>query len=253
MTSKPRFDRYHEEDVRAILKRAAELQGKEGQLHESSTMSLAEVEQAAQEAGLDVALVRRAAAELEQEPPGSRYSPWLGGPTSIALEASLSGEVPESAYEVLVAEMRRRLGAVGTVHQLGRTFAWTLTPGHNASARTIHLTVVPGDGRTVVHLEENLRHLAGGLFGGLVGGLGGGGSGIAVSVGILVSHSPLVIPLALGAWLGGVYMLTRRIYANRTGLRERELRDLLARIVAICEQAVAASAPASLAHESGAY
>jgi hypothetical protein len=167
------------------------------------------------------------------------------------LEASLPGEVPESTYEILVAEARRRLGAVGTVHTLGRSLAWTLTPANNASTRSVHLTVVPSDGRTVVHLEENLRHLAGGLFGGLVGGLGGGGSGIAVSVGILVSHSPLVIPLALGAWLGGVYLFTRRIYGGKTGRRERELQDLLGRIVAICEQAVATSTTSSLAPGSG--
>lgn len=239
--SSPPERRFTEEQVSLILKRAAELQKAAARTGDSRRMSLSELEAVACEAGLDGAMVRRAAAEVSSRPHvRSRPSTFLGGPRNLVLEAVVEREVTKECYEEIVEEIRRGTGELGQTNTLGKSLAWASGqgPGQGMS-RLIHVTVVPRGGRTTIRIEEKLSALAGALFGGVLGGVGGGGTGMVVAP-LAVLGTPILIPLGLTAWIGGVYLITRRIYGRKARAREHELQHLLRRLIEICELAAAA-------------
>ena len=86
--------RFNEREVAAIIKRASELQEVESIGESSTGMSLAELEQIAREAGLDPALVRRAASDLDTRVTDRQPSAFFGAPTGLVLERTIDGEVP---------------------------------------------------------------------------------------------------------------------------------------------------------------
>lgn len=247
--------RFDEEEVALILRRAAELQ--EAQSGAADGMTLADLEEVAREAGLDPALVRRAAADLEAgsgargvrdtydssdndygaESPVSRF---LGAPTVLREERIVDSEVPAAEYETLVDEIRRTFNDVGTVSTLGRTLAWRSSPPMpgRSGGRQINVTVVVRGGKTGIRVEESTGGLAGGLFGGLMGGLGGGSTGLAVGVGLGALHSGLAAAGIFGVFLGGSYVLARTIFTSMSRRRALGLRALADRLASHIEDAV---------------
>jgi hypothetical protein len=77
--------RFSEKEVAHIIKRASELQQEEAPAESSSGMSLAELEQVAREAGLDPALVRRAATDLDTRVSDRPASRFIGAPTTLQM------------------------------------------------------------------------------------------------------------------------------------------------------------------------
>ncbi len=235
---------YSEQEAALVLKRAAELQQAQAGSG-SGVRTLAELEEAAEEAGIDRALVRRAATEVRRAAPvETRDNAFLGGPTSIVLEAVVDGEIGPDSHEPLITEVRRSTGEHGAHEVLGRTLTWTTRPVAGQPARTITVSVTPRGGVTTIRIEEKLTMMAGALFGGILGGVGGGGSGLAV-IPFAVAGAPYLIPVALSVWLGGVYAVVRRVYRGKSRTRRKDLERLLAELVAIAEESVAAQPAAS--------
>lgn len=226
--------RYTDQEVALVIKRAAELQVQESERTDSgaSGLSLTELEQVAREAGLDPALVRRAAADLDTRDSTSPHSRFLGAPSLITIERTIRGEVSVDEYEPIVEELRRAFNDNGLISTLGRSLAWTSTPsgyGRHQGGRSVNVTVSPRNGNTVIRAEESLRGIAGGLFGGLVGGVGGG-TGASMGIGFGVLHSALA---AGGIWvsvLGGSYLLARTIFSRVAHKRGGRLRAVVDRI-----------------------
>ena len=224
--------RFDEKEVAAIIKRASELQQVETTSEPSGGMSLAELEQIAREAGLDPALVRRAASDLDTRVTDREPSAFFGAPTALVLERTVDGEVPPEEYESLVLEIQRELGGVGSASGLGRSLVWTMTT-HNhrrAATRTVQVTVTPRDGRTTIRMEEPLRQFAGGLFATLIGGLGGGVGSIAMGIGMGTFESAPVAAGLVGAVLGGSYLLARTIFGRTVRSRGERLQRLMSRL-----------------------
>ena len=228
-----------------ILKRAAELA--ETSAAESRSMSLSEVEQVATEAGIDSALVRRAAHEIARPPVvASQHNAFLGGPVSLLFETVLDGEIDTAVYEDLVQVMREQTGDVGEVSILGRSLAWSSRVHHpqkGGAPRALQLSASVRGGQTSVRLEEGLGNLAGGLFGGVVGGVGGGAITLPIFAGIALSGlvgipAGLLSPVLGVAWVGGVYALVRRGYGSLARKKESQLKEAFDRIVAIGESAL---------------
>ena len=85
--------KFNDEEVALIIKRAAELQQTEQIAQDpANAMSLAEVEAIAREAGIDPALVRRAANTLDQRTETPRPSSWVGAPTRLVFERVVDGD-----------------------------------------------------------------------------------------------------------------------------------------------------------------
>ncbi len=247
MADAPGNDRkFNDEEVALIIKRAAELQQTEQVAQDSSNvMSLREVEEIAKEAGIDPALVRRAAITLDKPSESTRPSPWVGKPTRIVFERVVDGEIPADAYELIVNEIRRTFGDNGVPSVLGRTLAWTSTTTggrRRARGRQIDVSVMSRGGVTTIRVEEELRNIAGALFGGLVGGGTGGTSGLSMGIGLGAFHSPALAVAMLFLFGGGFYTIARAIFGNIATKREKELRDLTDRLQQQVESAVIAPA-----------
>ena len=240
--------KFNDEEVALIIKRAAELQQTEQIAQDpGSALSLADVEAIAKEAGIDPALVRRAANTLDQpSTEKTRPSPWVGAPTRLVYERVVDGEVTPDAYEPIVNEIRRTFGDNGVPSVLGRTLAWTSTQTggrRHSRGRQIDVSVMSRGGVTTIRVEEELRNIAGALFGGLVGGGGGGTTGISVGIGMGALHSA---PLAAMIWLavaGGFYTLARVLFGNLSEKRDHELRSLTDRLQSIVETSVPQPSP----------
>jgi len=245
--------KFNDEEVALIIKRAAELQQTEQvEQNSSSALSLQEVEEIAKEAGIEPALIRRAASTLDTHTLVNRPSPWIGAPTRIVFERVVDGEISSDAYETLVNEIRRTFGDNGVPSVLGRTLAWTSTAtgGRRQSrGRQIDVSVMSRGGVTTIRVEEELRNTAGALFGGLVGGGTGGTSGLSMGIGMGVFHSPAISVAMLFLFGGGFYTLARTIYGSISGRREKQLQGLTDRLQEHVEAAVA-SAPAQVGASS---
>lgn len=239
--------KFNDEEVALIIKRAAELQQTEQVAEEpGNSMSLAEVEQIAKEAGIDPRLIRRAAQGLDRPADTNRPSPWAGAPTRLVFERVVDGEISIEAFEPLVNEIRRTFGENGVPSVLGRTLAWTsASPGgrRHSRGRQIDVSIASRGGVTTIRVEEELRNLAGALFGGLVGGGGGGTTGITFGVGMALFQSPGLAAMAWVAVAGGFYALARSLFARASEKRETQIKELINRLEE--EVATAAAANAS--------
>lgn len=230
--------RYSDQEVSRILRRAAELQADEPGA--ATGTSLADLEAIACEAGLDPALVRRAAFDLATASPVAAPSRFLGAASHVHVERVLDGEVSGDTLEALIDEVRRTFGEPGIVSALGRTVTWRPTParyGSKTAGRRLFVTLSTRGGQTTIRAEEDLTPMAGGLFGGLLGGLGGGLSAPAIAVGVGAFHAALPVVGLVGAVLGSSYALARGIYGALARGREKGLRTLVERLIAHAERA----------------
>lgn len=240
----PSSRRFSEQEVALIIKRASELQEDDVPSESATGMSLIELEQIAREAGLDPALVRRAATDLDTRATDQPTSPLIGSPTSVRVERTVDGELSADEFEAIVLAIQSELGEVGTPATLGRTLQWTSSQmGRPHSSRSVQVSVTPRNGRTTIRIEEKLGALAGGLFGGLVGGLGGGMSGAAMGIGLGVFQSGLVTAGIMTGLLGGSYVLARAVFSRMSRSRGAQLQTLMSRLVEHVA-ATAAGAPA---------
>ena len=224
--------RFSDTEVAQIIERASRLQQDTLPSDSSAGMSLAELEQIAREAGIDPALVRRAASDLDQQRNEEPVSRLAGGPTTLHMERTVEGELVPEAHESIVAEIRRTLGDAGSAAAFGRTLEWTMTtPGiHRRDLHTVRVTIAPRNGRTTISIDEPLHGVLGGLFGGIVGGLGGGVGGAVAGISMGVLQSGSVALGILGTTIGGSYLLARTIFSRVATKRRRRLETLMERL-----------------------
>ncbi len=234
----PQARRYGEKEIGKILERATELQQSEPMNPGAAGLTLAELEEVAAEAGIDVRHIRRAAYELAAPPRESTaWSRFLGAERRIVRETVLPGEVPETSFEDLVAVLQSTVRDPGHPSLLGRTLTWQ---GGNADAsRKTRVVVSSRDGATTIRVEENLSQLAGGLFGGIGGGVGGGvGFGLGFPLAIALQSEIALVGLPL-AWLGLTYFGVRTLYRNIVRGRRRVVEELFSRLAGAAEDAIA--------------
>ncbi|MFO0637011.1 MAG: hypothetical protein U0168_29625 [Nannocystaceae bacterium] len=238
-------ERFDEDEVGLILARAAEAQAA------GRSMTLAELESVAGEAGIDVALVRRAAAEIRARPPAAVTSPapvgggavGLFGPTAWVEERRIEGQLDAAAWEDVVAEIRRNVKLDGGVQQLGKELVWTSHRLHGGG-RDVRIIVSTRRGHTLVRVEERAGALAGGLYGGMVGGLSAAGLGWILPVCIAALRAPWLIPLLLPLWIVAAFLLARAIHRTVVAGRRTELRGLADALERTCvELATAVPTP----------
>ncbi len=239
--------RYSGGEVEAIVRRASEIEATSPTA--GGAMTLGGVEALAAEVGIAPDVVRAAAYSLRPSPGAVtaplkpiRSNPWVGGPTTIAIERVVEGELPETEYSVLVDETRRGLKNVGQVSQLGRSFLWVASPG--ATRRNLEIVVSVRGGRTRITVQENLAPLVGAMFGGIGGGMGGGGLGPII--GILVGGlnlAPVAMVAIIPLWLGTTYVTARTVYRRNARGRVRELEALADRLAALARELIPVARP----------
>jgi hypothetical protein len=216
--------RFSEEEVQQVLRRAAELQRRSSTVPtDARALSLAELEQIAAESGIDVQQIHRAILELGAPHLGAG-SLVLGAPPRVHLERVVDGEIASGAFEPLVAELRRTLGQAGQVSVLGGTLTWSAP---NTSSGPVEVTVSRVEGGTRIGLDARFGGLLGATLGGIGGGLGGGlGGPLGAAIGQL-THSSLAAAGTVGVALGLAFLLARSIYAAIVRRRARVLQQLI--------------------------
>lgn len=228
--------RYSEKEAGRILRTAAEMQRAEPSAADPSGFSLAELEEVAREAGIDPAVVRRAASQLDVSRSASLGSALAGGPLSIRLETELPGEYPAERFDALVPLIQNASPWQGQAGVVGKSLTWSARADSNTSS--LQVLVVSADGRTLIRAEERLGGFVGALFGGVVAGGGvGAGVGIGAGVGAAIG-SPLFIfgfPLLI---IGGTYYAARAFYAAHVKKERGRLQTLVDQLAAQASEVI---------------
>ncbi len=260
-----------ETEAQAIWERAAALQAQTGlqprpvlapkprdaagDASRTSGYAIADVREAAAEAGIPAQYVDHAMAEHGLVAAGGiagaavavpvairdlhPKAHWLaGGPTTIEYEAVIGAEMNDRDFDLLAETIRRRVGEAGALSAVGRSLTWTTL----SKRRTVHVSVLARNGKTTVRVVEHAGNLAGGLFGGIIGGAGGGMSGAAIGIGINVFHSAAAGGLVELGWLLAMYGLARTIFAKRSRSRQNSLRLLTEELAGQIHESVSTDA-----------
>lgn len=136
---------YTDEEVAEVLSRALQpLASPVLPARSGSGISLAELEAAASEAGIDPARVRTAALTLGESPSFEEGSVIFGPRTTHVLDRVIEGEVPRERLSDLVGIIRRQIRVKGKVEEVGDWLEWT------SDGQTIHITVNPERGQTKI-------------------------------------------------------------------------------------------------------
>jgi hypothetical protein len=222
---------YTEEEVRQLLERAAELQAREPEKPGPGGLTIGGVEQVAAQVGIPPEHVREAVRELSGDAPGplpARPGEWRRQRRRkwdrVVVEEEVEGEIPESAFPGMVAEIQRRLDLVGHASVIGGTLTWS-PAAQSEDTRKIIISVTPRGGRTVVRLQETVEILGvkrvifpvGGVIGLAFGGA------IAAGLGLPEPLGPLFVIFSA---LGGVFTAFRTTVSIEVGDREPQLQAL---------------------------
>jgi hypothetical protein len=228
--------RFDEREVALILQETAELQERAERTSDARSggallpargrgLTLAQLEQIEKEAGLEPALVRRAAASVDARHAGSSGGWFLGSATTIDVVRVVAGELSEDAHEAMLEAVRRASGELGQSTALGRQFGWQAKVG---GAKT-QGAVSSGGGQTTVRVRMSLDELALGSFMTLGTGLGAGGGMVATGLSVaFLGPAAFAVGAAV---LGSGYFGARRWFgrlATRARTRAEEIADEVA-------------------------
>ena len=200
--------RFDDEAVRRILARAADRQVRSerllpgsggGDAESGAGLTLGELKEVAQQAGIEPAHVQAAARELQWRADGTpdRYR-FLGIPKETIDQRVVPGAPDDREWERIVEELREEFRVPGITNAFGDVREWWSSSMSTAGG--IRLRLEPGeDGTEVVLRRSNqnlsqLTHVLGWTFGGMGaffgalvagGGLGDGGLAAPVMFGTL--------------------------------------------------------------------
>jgi hypothetical protein len=219
--------RFEEGEVRSLLARAMALQssaeeatspiGKGG----SARLTLAEIRQIAAEVGIEPHYLDLAAAEQERGTAPRQRFHILGAPTAVEREQMLPGPITPEKWERIVPELRRALGKVGVVEQIGQSFAWS------SPQELDYLALTREEEGTRLTIRSDpfawFMIYIPGIFPYLIGLLALTG----------LPYPPLVeLSLAAGA-VGALFSLQRRLMRCLMGRHEQTIDRLIGRIASI--------------------
>lgn len=210
---------FTEKEVSRILRRATEIQAESG-APEAYGLSLAELQQIAQEVGIEPQALVAAAAELEGREEEAFHM--LGGPASVAVERVVAGELTEEKREAMLEEIRRTFHLTGAAGQVGRTLEWTYT-GRREQAQ---VTVTAREGQIRIRVLQHFPKLAILSFVPV----------LAITLSLLpafVAASGLapLFALVLGlSFAFGVFLLARLVFSSVARSKQRKGEDLLHRL-----------------------
>jgi len=231
---------YGDQDIGRILKRATELQHREPSAPPAG-VTLAELEEIADEVGIDALYLRRAALELDSGVhDNSIWTKVVGDELVIVRELTIPGELEDDGFERIVATIQTHSREHGQPSLLGRTLTWRAETANKS--RTIQIVVTSRNGRTQIRLEENLTQFAAGLFGGMTGGAGLGiGIGVGLPIGLEFLGSALFAVAAPLGFVGLTFIASRAIYRAAVKRRTRQVADLFDHVVVEATAAIAAT------------
>ena len=219
--------RFTDREVALILRRSVEIEerSRSGDLPAARGLTLRELQEVAEEVGLDPSVVSRAAAELESRrglEPASLWGPSTARREVQAIPRSLSRE----EMGELVRVVDREVSAQGTVVEALGAVRWTSTE----RLLNTRVSLEPTGEETLVRVEERYSDLVRGPLHGIPAAYAGMFGLIYALEGLALSPGFVAVFVVLGAILG--WMLgdvAWRGISGRSKRRVRALSDELAR------------------------
>jgi hypothetical protein len=197
--------RFTERQVSGILKRAAEIQSARSETGiDAGTavgFSLAQLQQAAAELGIEADAIAEAAAELSHKAGQEGRSSIWGGPATVVLERIVEGSVSQDTWPEVLRELRNASGLVGTTTQVGRSFEWN---GRGTDSE-IHVTVTPEKEHSALRVTSSPSEWGIAIY--VLAGMGWLLGSVATSTAL---GWPVVADLGLAAGLFGTTYLAAR-------------------------------------------
>ena len=226
---KPPGRRFGDEEINRILQSAADLQERAGVAHDASRgLTLEELRQVAEEAGIDPRFVDLAASDVDA-PVESRGSGLAGGAYAWHFRTSVGGEVLDADRDRILHAIRSVMGQKGELADVYGRMEWS----HDDGAGPIIVGISARDGSTEVDvsavksMEAGMVHALGISFGGIFGG-----GALAGLLGVSGPHFVFPLIAAVGTL---AYGATRLGWRLRSRWWERRLRRLVERISSIAQ------------------
>jgi hypothetical protein len=157
------------------------------------------------------------------------------GPGTLRLARRFDGAFPAARFEHLIERIRELTGDPGRTEVLNASLTWFASRGDRSIGPTRIVTVAVRDGATTLTVTDRLSGLAGAIYGGVGGGVGGGGLSLPIMASTLV---PMLAPVFLLGWLGGVFLGTRALYLRLARRRAEELQQVFDALVGDIERAL---------------
>jgi hypothetical protein len=156
----------------------------------------------------------------------SAVSRWFG-PGTLQLTRRFDGAFPVERFEELIERIREITRDPGRIELLRSSFTWFASRGEKAIGPHRVVAVTVRNGTTTLALTDPLATLAGTIYGGVGGGVGGGLLALPI---LAATAVPVLAPVFILGWLGGVFLGTRGIYlraARRRAVEQQQLFDAL--------------------------
>ncbi|TMQ06853.1 MAG: hypothetical protein E6J90_45145 [Deltaproteobacteria bacterium] len=159
---------------------------------------------------------------------------WFG-PAMLQLERRFDGAFPADRFEELIERIREVTRDPGRTELLKSSLTWFSSRGEKSPGPYRVVTVAIRHGATTLTVTDRLTGLLAAIYGGVGGGVGGGG----LSVPILAATAvPVLAPVFILGWLGGVFVGTREIYKRLARQRAVALQQLFDALVEDIQRAL---------------
>jgi hypothetical protein len=145
------------------------------------------------------------------------------GPGRLRLARRFDGAFPAARFDQLVERIRELASDPGRTEVLGASLTWFASRGDRSAGPHWIVTVAVRDDVTTLTVTERLTELAAGIYGGVGGGVGGGGVCLPILASMFV---PMLAPVFVLGWLGGVFFGTRALYLRLVRRRAEELQQV---------------------------
>ena len=210
---------YSDEEFALVLRKAAELASRaESSAASSGGLTLAEMKSAAAQAGLDPALVERAARMLDATATASPLERLTGGPLRHSRDARFPVKLDETSAARLLSAVRITASVAGS-QDVGHLSAMGMTWHDGGDTEALSITARPEEGGTTVTVALDRRGTL---------ALVGTAAGVAMFLTVLFAGSalyPEAPALGIGGGivgLGGILAAARGYWASSTRkVRER--------------------------------
>lgn len=143
----PNEPRLSEEQVGAILRRAAELQESQGRPVVESGVATADILKIGAELGLDPRCLRQAIEEAAAGLEAPKKRGFWGARAKLDVERVIPGELTDDAWHSILSALRSRYNRMGAVSEVAGAHEWD---GKGDGVSPIHVSLRSKDGQTRV-------------------------------------------------------------------------------------------------------
>lgn len=176
-----------------------------------------------------LALVQASNQALSTASATSGKLPWYGAPMRLELSRTFTGEFPRDDFESLIDICRSGARDPGRAEILKSSMTWAAGTNPKSMGPFTVVTVSIKDGRTTLLVTDSLGQLAGGVYGGFGGGIGGGAIVLPIAAFMTM---PVLIPVAVVGWLGGMFLGARAIFKRAARRRAEAMQQLFETLAA---------------------